>query len=120
MDSIFLFERNTKVFPVTPANNGSDRETIDSIKFQAPKAYASRGRAVTKDDYMTILQQNTLGYVFDAVNVWGGEENIPPEYGKVKIVIKPKNTASLSVLGYERENPVIVLWNHISFQKNSG
>lgn len=87
---------NTRVFPVTPATQGSNKESIESIKFQAPKAYASRGRAVTKADYITILQQNTLGYTFDAVNVWGGEENDPPEYGNIFISIKPTGGYTLT------------------------
>lgn len=74
---------------VTAASKGSDRETIDSIKFQAPKAYSAQNRAVSKDDYITAIQQNNLGYSFDAVNVWGGEDNDPPSYGSVFISLKP-------------------------------
>ena len=48
---------NTSVRSITPANQGQNKETIDSIKFQAPKAYAAQGRAVTKDDYITLIQQ---------------------------------------------------------------
>lgn len=74
---------------VSAASKGSDRETIDSIKFQAPKAYSAQNRAVSKEDYITAIQQNNLGYSFDAVNVWGGEDNEPPSYGSVFISLKP-------------------------------
>jgi hypothetical protein len=74
---------------VIAATKGSDRETIDSIKFQAPKAYSAQNRAVSKEDYITAIQQNNLGYSFDAVNVWGGEDNDPPSYGSVFISLKP-------------------------------
>jgi hypothetical protein len=74
---------------VIAATKGSDRETIDSIKFQAPKAYSAQNRAVSKEDYITAIQQNNLGYSFDAVNVWGGEDNNPPSYGSVFISLKP-------------------------------
>jgi hypothetical protein len=87
---------NTRVFPVTPATQGTDRESIQSIKYQAPKAYSALGRAVTSQDYITILQQNTLGYTFDAVNVWGGEEMTPPQYGNVFVAIKPTGGYSLT------------------------
>jgi len=80
---------NTTVTGVVSASSGADRESIASIKFQAPKAYSAQGRAVSKDDYITAIQQNNLGYSFDAVNVWGGEDNIPPSYGSVFISLKP-------------------------------
>lgn len=74
---------------VLAATTGGDKETLASIKFQAPKAYASQGRAVTKDDYVSFIQGNKLGYSFDSVSVWGGESNVPPSYGNVFIAIKP-------------------------------
>jgi len=69
--------------------NGEEREPIDSIKFQAPKSFSAQNRAVTPEDYITALQQNSLGYSFDSVNVWGGENNDPPIYGKIFASIKP-------------------------------
>jgi hypothetical protein len=91
MDSIPGYTSYT-ITPVTPATQGGLKESVESIKFQAPKTYAAQGRAVTKTDYITLLQQNTLGYAFDAVNVWGGEENNPPNYGNVYIAIKPSGS----------------------------
>ena len=58
------------------------------VKFNAPKTYLSNNRAVTKNDYISLI--NRKYPFFDAVNVWGGEENIPPIYGKVFITAKPK------------------------------
>lgn len=78
------------------ATQGKDKETIDSIKFQAPKAFASQGRAVSKNDYINIIQQNNIGIQFDAVSVWGGEENNPPVYGQVYVALKPKGSYSLT------------------------
>lgn len=77
------------ISPVTPATQGGDKETIDSIKFSAPKTFASQGRAVTTDDYITAIQQNQLGFSFDAVTVWGGQDNNPPAYGQVFVSLKP-------------------------------
>jgi len=84
------------VIPITPASQGGDKESIQSIKFQAPKSYAAQGRAVTKSDYITAIQQNSLGITFDAVNVWGGEENNPPVYGQAFICLKPTGAYSLT------------------------
>jgi len=87
---------NTVIYPVTPATAGANLESISSIKFQAPKSFSAQNRAVTKDDYITLIQQNNLGYAFDAVNVWGGEENTPPQYGKIYASIKPKGLYTLT------------------------
>jgi hypothetical protein len=87
---------NNSITPVIAANQGGAKESIDSIKFQAPKSYAAQGRAVTKEDYITAIQQNKLGYAFDAVNVWGGQENDPPVYGQVFISLKPSGSYSLT------------------------
>lgn len=86
----------SSVTPITSATNGSNKESIDSIKFQAPKSYSAQNRAVTKDDYITIIQQNKIGVTFDAVNVWGGEENDPPVYGQVFISMKPTGSYNLT------------------------
>ena len=87
---------NTIVYSVTSATNGGNKESIDSIKFQAPKAYSAQNRAVTQDDYITAIQQNTLGYSFDAVNVWSGDQNEPPVYGQVFISVKPAGAYTLT------------------------
>jgi hypothetical protein len=86
----------TSVTSVTPATAGDNKESITSIKFQAPKSFAAQGRAVSKNDYITAIQQNNLGFSFDAVNVWGGEENNPPVYGQVFVSLKPKGSYNLT------------------------
>jgi len=88
MDSVAGYSASA-VNSVVQASAGTVKETIDSIKYQAPKSYSAQGRAVTKEDYITAIQQNSLGYSFDAVNVWGGEENDPPVYGVIFVAIKP-------------------------------
>ena len=86
----------TTVYPLTPATSGGDRESIESIKFQAPKSYSSQGRAVAFTDYITAIQQNNLGFAIDSVSVWGGEDNSPPAYGQVFIAIKPADAYRLT------------------------
>jgi hypothetical protein len=74
--------------------SGADKEDIDSIKFNAPKAFQSQNRAVTSIDYNAILK---LEYDFiEDISVWGGEVNDPPTYGKVFISIKPTTGDYLS------------------------
>lgn len=72
-----------------PSQNGSDIESIDSIKYYSPLAYSAQNRAVTARDYESIIKKiypNT-----ESVSIIGGEELEPPEYGTVSISIKPKN-----------------------------
>lgn len=73
---------------------GSDIEGISKIKFNAPKYFATQDRAVTAQDYAAIIR-NLYPAVSDIIT-YGGEEEVPPEYGKVKIVIKPEQSATLS------------------------
>ena len=80
---------NISVTTNSAASNGGDIESIDSIKYFAPRIYASQYRAVTARDYEAIIQSiypNT-----ESVAVVGGEELDPPEFGQVLISIKPKN-----------------------------
>ena len=76
------------------AQNGDEIESIDSIKYLAPRVYASQFRAVTSNDYKALIP-----FVYsnvDSVTAYGGEELDPPEYGKVFISIKPRNGTFLS------------------------
>ena len=80
---------NITISTNSAASNGGDIESIDSIKYFAPRIYASQYRAVTARDYEAIIQSiypNT-----ESVAVVGGEELDPPEFGQVLISIKPKN-----------------------------
>jgi len=82
------------------AINGADIESLDSIKYFAPRIYASQHRAVTARDYEAIIQNiypNT-----ESVSVVGGEELDPPQFGNVLISIKPKNGDYIS--DFDRTN----------------
>lgn len=79
---------NITLSPVSAASGGSLRESVDEIKYAAPLSLTSQNRAVTKNDYIRLIQQKYPA--FEAVNVWGGEENDPPIFGKVFISAKPK------------------------------
>ena len=76
------------------STGGADAESITSIKFNAPKVNASRNRAVTAVDYESLILANYSGA--EAVSVWGGEENIPPFYGRVMISLKPFSGFTIS------------------------
>lgn len=79
---------------ISSSQNGDDIETIDSVKYLAPRVYASQYRAVTANDYKGLIP-----YIYsniDSVSAYGGDELNPPEYGKVFISIKPRNGNYLS------------------------
>lgn len=75
------------VITVTNPYGGSVKETISSIKFNAPRFNAAKNRAVTSSDYEALISSNFTEA--EAVKVWGGEENNPPVYGKVFVCLKP-------------------------------
>ena len=85
---------NATITTVSNSQGGAVRETLDSIKFNAPKYYSSQNRAVTAEDFKVILPK-LYGNV-DSMQVWGGEDNDPPIYGKVFLSIKPVTGTTLT------------------------
>jgi hypothetical protein len=90
----------SNVTVVTSAVGGSDKETLDSIKFYAPKSFEGQNRAVTLRDYRQIVPK--IYPQAKSVNVWGGEDNVPAYFGKVFISIRPNVGTILS--DYEKVN----------------
>ena len=76
------------------SQNGSEIESIDSVKYFAPRIYSSQYRAVTSRDYEAIIKK--IYPDTESVAVIGGEELNPPEFGSVSISIKPKNGTFVS------------------------
>jgi hypothetical protein len=100
---VFLDENDIKVSSPFAVNNivttsnaqgGSAIESIEKIKFNAPKFYGSQNRAVTSNDYSAIVR-NLYPAVSDII-VFGGEDQVPPDYGKVFIAVKPTLANSLT------------------------
>lgn len=71
---------------VTNSGGGDIKETITSIKANAPLVFASQQRLVTAEDYKAVIQQRYNNLVNDVI-AWGGNDNVPPEYGKVYIAL---------------------------------
>jgi hypothetical protein len=76
------------------SQNGSEIESVDSVKYFAPRIYSSQYRAVTSRDYEAIIKK--IYPDTESVAVVGGEELIPPQFGTVLISIKPKNGTFVS------------------------
>jgi hypothetical protein len=92
---------------VETSSGGSDIEDVESIRFNAPRAFSTQNRAVTIEDYKNILYAN-YPYI-DAITAWGGQENDPPIYGKVFISIAP--SAGFTLTEAQKEDIVNFLKN---------
>jgi hypothetical protein len=96
---VTLAGSSLSVTATAAASGGASSESIDEIKFNAPKYYAAQNRAVTPDDYRAIILKNFPEA--QTISVWGGEDNNPPIYGKTYICIKPKEANKLTNLQKE-------------------
>jgi hypothetical protein len=72
-----------------PSSGGGQIESIDSVRKYAPQVYSTQNRALTANDY-EILIPNKIYPEAESISVFGGEDLIPPQYGKVFISIKPR------------------------------
>ena len=89
-----LYRNNVIVTAVNSSYGGVDRETIEQVRFRAPYFYTTQNRAVTTQDYQTLVTKDYNN--IDAVAVWGGEDNDPVIYGKVFLSLKTKNNYALT------------------------
>jgi hypothetical protein len=80
---------------VQQSSGGSDREDLESVRVNALKNYSNEERAVTASDYESLILKNFNNV--ESIRCWGGEQNNPPQYGKVFASIKPINSASLTL-----------------------
>ncbi len=87
---------STSITNAVPSSGGEEIETTAKIKFNAPKSYGAQDRAVTAQDYGAIVR-NIYPSTSDII-IFGGEDQVPPEYGKVFIVLKPNDAAFLTSL----------------------
>ena len=100
---------------VSESFGGQEKETIDEIKFSAPKYYETQNRAVTSNDYRFLIENKYTSV--DSVKTWGGEDNDPPQFGKVFISLKPK--AGYFITDYSKElikNDIIKEYNVVTIE----
>jgi len=77
---------------INMASGGAQKDSIEKIKFLAPKVYQAQNRLVTKSDYNALLLNKFAN--IKSVSVWGGEENIPPVFGSVFVSVVNAGTNS--------------------------
>lgn len=83
-----------QISTVQKSQGGASEEGDESIRFLAPLWYQAQGRAVTENDYETLIKMDYPN--IDSIRIWGGEKNDPPHYGKVFVCIKPLDGFTLS------------------------
>ena len=88
VDSASETLQDLSVNPISAASGGSERESVDSIKFSAPNQFTTQNRLVTKKDYETFITKEVPS--IEAISIWGGEDNVPIIYGKVFVSLKAK------------------------------
>ena len=82
------------------AAGGSEKESMASVKFNAPLSFISQNRAITAEDFKTLITQNIASA--GDVSVWGGEDNDIPNFGEVNISIRPADTTQLTLTDLEK------------------
>lgn len=118
--SVTLEGQPIQVEVVSPSGGGSEKESLASIKLHAPRSFTAQNRLVTADDYTSLITSKYGNYVKNAIS-WGGNDNIPPQYGKVfvslnfidgiapasqeviKTSIKDQLTSNLSIMSIDTE-----------------
>ena len=82
------------VTTVLNSSGGADQETLESIRYNAPLSYTSQNRAVTAQDYRSIINRNFTN--ISSINTWGGEDQAVPDYGRIYICVKPNTADALT------------------------
>lgn len=97
--SLFSYQGQTLGGPavavsVTNSFGGAEAESLDEIKRSVSQSFFDQNRAVTVADYSSIIKRSFVNA--ESINVWGGEDQVPPVYGKVFICVKPRNASFLT------------------------
>ena len=93
-DGVSVSSGISRIITEQSSANGSEIESVSTIKSLAPRFYAAQYRAVTASDYEAIIP--TVYPNAESVTAYGGEQSTPPQFGKVFISIKPKNGQFIS------------------------
>ena len=86
-------EANVSIITTASASGGAVAETIDSIKYNAPRAFTTQERAITSEDYENLLRLNYPE--INAVAAYGGEDATPPQYGRIFVTVDLKDVDGL-------------------------
>ena len=94
---------SASVFTTTTVANaagGTEQESIESVRFNAPLTFTSQNRAVTAEDYKSIILKSFSN--ISSISTWGGEDNEPRDFGSVYVAIKPLTAQTLTAIEKEQ------------------
>lgn len=94
------YSDNVSITAANSSYGGTDKETIEQVRFRAPYFYTTQNRAVTTSDYKTLITKDYPN--IESVSAWGGEDNDPVVYGKVFLSLKTRQNIALT--NAEKEN----------------
>ena len=103
---------NVTITTTSNAANGAEPQTKESIRYNAPLQYTAQDRAVTSKDYETIVK--SVYPNAQSVSAWGGEDDETPQYGVVKIAIKPISGSTLTTATKESIKTQLKRYNVVS------
>lgn len=92
--SIINGSENRRYTTITQSNGGKERESKESIRVNSLNLFPTQNRCVTVEDYTSLIMKEFPQT--ESVNVWGGENHLPPTYGSVFVCIKPLSGLFLS------------------------
>ena len=95
------------------SGGGSDKESLTSIKLNAPRVFSAQQRLVTSDDYSALILSR-FGNDVENVVSWGGADNIPPEYGKVFVSLDFRDGVDRNRQTEVKESIIADLTSHLS------
>ena len=111
--SVNSVDYTLNVTTVSNSAGGSEKETIKSIKANAPLTFAAQQRLVTAEDYKALILSNYSNVVEDVIS-WGGNDNVPPIYGRVYVSIDFKDGVSADAQTTTKNNIVSQLSDNLS------
>ena len=98
---------------VSKSAGGQGKESIQSIKLNAPLKFASQQRLVTSEDYKALILENYSSVIED-VSTWGGQDNVPAKFGSVYVSLKFKDGISEGIQSVTKNSIINNLSNNLS------
>lgn len=96
---------------VSGSFNGANQENIESIRYNSPRYFATQQRAVSSDDYASLVKAKFGGQIDDVI-IYGGQDLTPKQYGRVVVCVKPKGATIAP--NYLKNNIQQYLLNYIA------
>lgn len=112
-DSVITGDYTVTATKISNSAGGADKESIESIKLNAPIGFATQQRMVTAEDYKAVILEN-FSSVIKGVSAWGGNENIPPIFGRVYVSLNFKDGITSAIQSETKASIITNLSDNLS------